>query len=67
MNWIKYDPATRSKYSAELLWYVRLPSILNNYQGVIQVHEFQISRLRSLSSFRMEHRNPFKKVCNKLN
>ncbi|XP_026814200.1 kelch-like protein 3 [Rhopalosiphum maidis] len=61
MNWIKYDPATRSKYSSELLWYVRLPLVLNTYQGVIKVHEFQGAKLNEISSFRMEHRRPFRK------
>lgn len=63
MNWIKHDPCTRSKYSPELLWYVRLPLVLNTYQGVIKVHEFQGAKLNGLSSFRMEHRKPFRKVC----
>lgn len=67
MNWIKHDPATRSKYSPELLWYVRLPLVLNTYQGVIKVHEFQGARINGLSSFRMEHRKPFRKVCSKSN
>lgn len=62
MNWIKYDPATRSKYSSELLWYVRLPLVLNTYQGVIKVREYQGAKINELSSFRMEHRRPFRKV-----
>lgn len=61
MNWIKYDPTTRSKYSSELLWYVRLPLVLNTYQGVIKVHEYQGAKINELSSFRMEHRRPFRK------
>jgi hypothetical protein len=63
MKWIKHDPASRSKYSPELLWYVRLPLVLNTYQGVIKVHEFQGARINGISSFRMEHRKPFRKVC----
>jgi len=62
MNWIKYDPAIRSKYSSELLWYVRLPLVLNTYQGVVKVHEYQGAKINELSSFRMEHRRPFRKV-----
>lgn len=62
MNWIKHDPLIRSKYSPELLWYVRLPLVLNTYQGVIKIHEFQGAKINGLSSFRMEHRKPFRKV-----
>lgn len=63
MDWVKYDPVTRSKYSTELLWYVRLPLVLNTYQGVIKVHEFQGARINGITSFRTEHRKPFRKVC----
>lgn len=62
MNWIRHDPAVRSKYCTDLLWYVRLPLVLNTYQGIIKVHEFQGARINGLSSFRMEHRKPFRKV-----
>jgi len=67
MKWVKHDPIIRSKYSPELLWYVRLPLVLNTYQGVIKVHEFQGARINGISSFRMEHRKPFRKVCDILN
>ncbi|XP_025199504.1 kelch-like protein 3 [Melanaphis sacchari] len=61
MNWIKYDPVTRSKYSSELLWYVRLPLVLNTYQGVIKNYGYHGSKRNELNSFRMEHRKPFRK------
>lgn len=62
MKWIKHDPQTRSKYSTELVWYVRLPLVLNTYQGVVKVFEFQGAKINDLSSFRTEHRKPFRKV-----
>ncbi|XP_029341272.1 kelch-like protein 3 [Acyrthosiphon pisum] len=61
MNWIKYDPATRWKYSTELLWFVRLPLILSTYQGIMNVCEYQGAKINELISFRMEHRRPFRK------
>ncbi|KAE9526919.1 hypothetical protein AGLY_013567 [Aphis glycines] len=61
MNWIKYDSITRSKYSSELLWYVRLPLVLNTYQGINKIHEFQGAKINKFSSFRTEHRRPFRK------
>ncbi|XP_060855793.1 kelch-like protein 3 [Metopolophium dirhodum] len=61
MNWIKYDPVTRYKYSSELLWYIRLPLFINTYQGVTKVHDYQGAKIDKLISFRMEHRRPFRK------
>lgn len=62
MKWIKHDPQTRSKYSTELVWYVRLPLVLNTYQGVVKASEFQGAKINDLSAFRTEHRKPFRKV-----
>jgi len=61
MNWMRYEPATRSKYSSELLWYVRMPLVLH-YQGVLKLHNYQGAKIDKLCSFRMEHRRPFRKV-----
>lgn len=64
MKWIKHDPKTRSKYNTELVWYVRLPLVLNTYQGIVNViYEFQGAKMNDLNSFRTEHRKPFRKVC----
>jgi len=40
-----------------------MPLVLNTYQGIIKVHEFQGAKINGQSSFRMEHRKPFRKVC----
>ncbi|VVC34696.1 Galactose oxidase/kelch, beta-propeller,BTB/Kelch-associated,Galactose oxidase, beta- [Cinara cedri] len=62
MKWIRHNPLIRFKYSSELLWYVRLPLILNTYQGIINIHELACAKINSLSSFRKEHRKPFRKA-----
>lgn len=59
--------ANRFQYTIHLLWYIRMPLILNTYQGVRNSYELQSAKINSDSSFRLKYRKPFKKVCSIVN
>lgn len=67
MNWVQHDLFARFKCAVKVLWYIRMPLILNTYQGLKQTYELQNAKIKSVSSFRMKYRKPFKKVCSIVN
>lgn len=66
-DWVKQDQVKRYPISVPLLWYVRMPLILNTYQGIKNNYKLQNAKIDSACSFRLKYRNPFKKVCSRYN
>lgn len=67
MNWVECDLKGRFKHTIDLLWFIRMPLILNTYQGVKNSYELQNAKIYSNCSFRLKYRKPFKKVCSIVN
>lgn len=62
MQWVKHDSTTRTKYSNELLWYIRLPSIYHSYQRASGIDFIRANNNNDPSFFRNMYRNPYRKV-----